>query len=469
MTIWVPNISSASGPIYKAVADALEADIRAGVLAVGDRLPPQRELAYQLGVTLGTITRAYAEAERRRLVHGETGRGTFISQPSVPASPLLPEAYDTGDLELARNFAYPHLNPSLSKALARLAGKPETDRLDGFIPSEGLLSHREAGARLFERYGLQADPARIAVTCGAQHGIQVLLQAFFRPGDAVAVDAFAYPSILQSAITLGLRLVPIPALKTAAGWPKAMDPDALRKTSRQQGLRGIFLMPNMQNPTTHMMTLDERKALVDVARDENLAIIEDDPYTGFLTDPPPALGTLAPERTGSIASVSKLISPGSRIGFVHVPGTHFGAVRNLIGESVWMASPITAELVACWIRDGELDRTLERKRSANAHRYALALNYLGPDRLQSGPDKVFAWLHLPCGADPSLFEAEMARRGVRLLASPHFQVSGQPPAPCVRLTFGGVLDDASFERALCRIAEVLNQPAGQGLCRDPVG
>jgi len=469
MTIWVPDLSSVSGPIYKAVADALEADIRKGVLCVGDRLPPQRELAYQLGVTLGTVTRAYAEAERRRLVHGETGRGTFISQPSVPASPLLPESYESGDLELARNFAYPHLNPSLSKALARLASQADTDRLDGFIASEGLPSHREAGARLFVKYGLQADPGRVAVTCGAQHGIQVLLQAFFRPGDAVAVDAFAYPSILQSAITLGLRLVPVPATTTEAGWPAAMDPDALRKASRQHGLRGVFLMPNMQNPTTHMMALAERQALAAVARDENLAIIEDDPYTGFLAEPPPAFGTLAPERTGSIASVSKLISPGSRIGFVHVPDSHFGTVRNLIGESVWMASPITAELVACWIRDGELDRTLERKRSANAHRYALAIKHLGPDCLQSGPEKVFAWLHLPDGMDPALFEAEVGRRGVRVLASHHFQLPGQPPASCVRLTFGGVLDDASFEQALRRIAEVLTCPSGPGLRRDPVG
>jgi len=62
--MWVPNIEAASGPIYLAIADALEADIRIGTLAQGDRLPPQRELAYQLGVTLGTITRAYGEAER---------------------------------------------------------------------------------------------------------------------------------------------------------------------------------------------------------------------------------------------------------------------------------------------------------------------------------------------------------------------------------------------------------------------
>ena len=87
--MWVPDISGADGPIYLAIADAIETDIGTGALARGDRLPPQRELAYQLGITLGTVTRAYREAERRRLLRGETGRGTYVAPESQPVSPLL--------------------------------------------------------------------------------------------------------------------------------------------------------------------------------------------------------------------------------------------------------------------------------------------------------------------------------------------------------------------------------------------
>ena len=75
MTNWLPSLEGLSGPRYLAIADALAADIREGRLAVGSRLPTHRELAWKLGVTIGTVSRAYAEAERRGLIAGEVGRG----------------------------------------------------------------------------------------------------------------------------------------------------------------------------------------------------------------------------------------------------------------------------------------------------------------------------------------------------------------------------------------------------------
>lgn len=458
MTIWCPDISAASGPIYLAVADAMEADIRSGALPVGTKLPPQRELAYQLGVTLGTITRAYREAERRRLLRGETGRGTYVAPAEIEASPLIPREDRTGELDLARNFAFPHLNPDLAKGLSRLSRTPGIERLNGFVPSEGLAHHREAGARLFRLFRLSADPSNIAVTCGAQHGIQVLLQALFRPGDAVAVDAFTYPSLLNSAPHLGLKLVPLPMLRSPEGRFLSMDPDALAAAARTEGVRGVFLMPNMHNPTAHTMSLAEREALVDVVRRHGLRIIEDDPYTPFVRDELPALGSLAPELTASIASISKLLSPGSRIGFVHVPKEYGNAVRSLIGESTWMASPITAELVSGWIADGTLKRTLLEKRRVNAARFAVAGELLGEERVEGGIDKVFGWLHLDPETDPGAVEAELRRRGVAALSSRYFQSADRRPAPFMRLCWGSIAGETEFRTAINCVAEVLAAP-----------
>ncbi len=69
MTIWAPDLRDRLGPRYVAIADALARDIEAGRIGAGEKLPPQRELAYRLGVTVGTVSRAYREAERRGLVH----------------------------------------------------------------------------------------------------------------------------------------------------------------------------------------------------------------------------------------------------------------------------------------------------------------------------------------------------------------------------------------------------------------
>ncbi|WP_209015940.1 PLP-dependent aminotransferase family protein [Roseibium sp. RKSG952] len=456
----MPNLEASGGPIYLAIADAIETDIQSGVLKRGERLPPQRELAYQLGVTLGTVTRAYREAERRRLLRGETGRGTYVAPESQPISPLIPrDEEEDGEIDLARNFAYPHLNPDLGSGLVRLARTSGIDRLNGFVPSEGLRTHRETGAYLFGRFGLEANPDQIAITCGAQHGIQVLLQSLFRPGDAIAVDAFTYPSILTSAPHLGLRLVPVPASRSETGAFLAMDPDALARAAVQDNVRGVFLMPNMQNPTTHTMTLDERAALVETVRKYGLAIIEDDPYSPFITDLPPGFGALAPECTGSIASISKLISPGSRIGFVHVPAKNGTAVRNRIGESTWMASPITAELISGWIRDGSLMKTIEKKRWSNRSRFAYVVERLGEDRLQTAENKVFGWLALPDSLDADVLEASLRQQGVGVLAARHFQVNALRSAGFMRLTFGSVADDQKFRFGIDRVAAMLDTHA----------
>ena len=93
MTIWNPDIEE-TGPVYLAITRALESDIAEGRLTPGDRLPPHRELAGRLGVNVGTVSRAYAEARRRGLVQGEVGRGTYVTRPSV--SPLATAAASTG-------------------------------------------------------------------------------------------------------------------------------------------------------------------------------------------------------------------------------------------------------------------------------------------------------------------------------------------------------------------------------------
>src|SRR5438093_9448690 len=103
MTIWTPDLRPRGGPRYLAIADALADDAGAGRLRAGTRLPTHRDLAQSLGLTVGTVTRAYAEAARRGLVSGEVGRGTFVRAgarlPPVPA----PETED-GLVDLGANL-----------------------------------------------------------------------------------------------------------------------------------------------------------------------------------------------------------------------------------------------------------------------------------------------------------------------------------------------------------------------------
>src|SRR5499427_3811505 len=118
MTIWQPDLDSVSGPRYLAIVDALADDLDNGRLHAGDRLPTHRDLAYRLGVTVGTVTRAYAEAERRGLITADGGRGNLLD--------------------------YHHYR--------------------------GRADHRAAGAEWVKRHGLSVSPEQIVITAGGQHG-----------------------------------------------------------------------------------------------------------------------------------------------------------------------------------------------------------------------------------------------------------------------------------------------------------
>ena len=114
MTMWIPDLSTSTGPRYKAIAAALAADIRDGKLKAGDRLPTHRDLAYRLGVTVGTITRAYAEAQRRGLLEGHVGRGSFLAQPAnLPAAFGVVDHEQTDLIELSLAFPPPQASDAL--------------------------------------------------------------------------------------------------------------------------------------------------------------------------------------------------------------------------------------------------------------------------------------------------------------------------------------------------------------------
>src|SRR3984893_14361358 len=130
MTNWMPNLSGYKGPRYRAIAEALAEAVREGRLPAGTRLPTHRDLAWKLRVTIGTISRAYAEAERRGLIVGEVGRGTFVRPPTGAAAimpgDILGETRDPDfiDLTINRPCAAGE-SAGMAAALVRLAA--ETD------------------------------------------------------------------------------------------------------------------------------------------------------------------------------------------------------------------------------------------------------------------------------------------------------------------------------------------------------
>ena len=169
----------------------------------GARLPTQRALAEAVGVGIGTVTRAYAEAEARGLIDAVVGRGSFVAR-----SPPTPQT--DGLIDLSRNVApMAPAAAALRGAMAGLAKRADlAQRLD-YAPDAGFLADRRAGAEWLRRTAnlTSADERRLIVTAGAQQGIAVALAALSRPGDAVIVEMATFNGVKLVAAQLGLRVV----------------------------------------------------------------------------------------------------------------------------------------------------------------------------------------------------------------------------------------------------------------------
>lgn len=448
--MWAPDLTATPRPIYRAIADALAADIRGGALEAGARLPTQRDLAHVLGLTVTTVTRGYAEAERRGLITSHVGRGTFV-RPSVPAPPAHDWRAKQAVVEMSVNALMPHEHAAeLGGGLDGLTSRAGFGKLLGYQPSAGCERHRAAGASWLARRGIETSVDRVVLTAGAQHAMAVIFAAVARRGDLVLTEELTYSGMKALANHLGFHIRGLP-----------MDDQGLRldafEAACRAGASALYTMPTLQNPTGIVMSPERRQAIADIAARHDVVLVEDDSYGFFLDDPPP-LSAHATGPTYYISSVSKSIVPGVRIGYVHVPEGMTERINAAVFASTVMASPLTAELVSDWIDQGLADRVVAWKRSEIAARQALARQLL-PVSLLSGvsPISPHLWLPLPEPWRGPDFVAQARARGVAVNGAEEFIV-GRVEAPHAVRVCLGMPSLPELRHGLETLADMLNAP-----------
>ena len=458
MTTWTPEGLSPRGPMYLAIADALARDVAAGALSPGERLPTHRALARGLGVNVVTVTRAYAEAARRGLVDGEVGRGTFVSrlEPNGAHLALLPQGGDTIDL----HFNLPAGDPGLVD-LRELYGSLARE---GFHPMEadyapaGRREHREAGAAWIARSGVEADPARVFVTSGGQHAMSVAFATLTGPGDTLLVEELTYPGMKALASVLHLRTVPV-ALDE-----EGIRPDALENACRKGNPKALYCMPTLQNPTGIVWSEERRHEVVAIARRYGLVIVEDDTTAFLVDDPPPPLARIAPEQVVFVASTSKSIGPGLRLGYLHLPACERGRLHALSERTAanlaalsWMTAPLMAEITSRLIGSGVADRIVAWKRAEADARRELFDDLLGHLETSSHPRSSFLWTSLPAPWRCGDFVEQARRAGVAVTPAEAFVV-GRAQAPhVVRISIGTPVRRADVRRGLELLAGIVGR------------
>ncbi len=441
MTIWNPRLAR-EGPRYRALAAAIESDVGRGVLAPGARLPTQRELAKRLGLALVTVTRGYAAAEQLGLISSEVGRGTFVRAAAA--------ATETPIADLRGNSLIPWpLLDELRRALARVALEAPVGGGLGYAPHGGSIRHRAAGARLAAEAGVPATLEQVLVTAGVQHAMMVALSALLAPGDVLLVEELTYSGVRSLAHQLRLQLRPL------AMDAEGIRPDALRRACASGDAKALYTQPVLQNPTTAVMGRKRRDEIARIAGSTGLLVVEDDAY-GFLLPRAPRLASVLPDAIW-LTGVSKSLLPALRIGFLRAPEAVLPRLEAAIGASIYLASPLLAEVVTRWLEDGTAARVAEWKREEVAARQRIATQALAGLELDSRPASPHLWLHLPAAWRASAAVAAAAARGVLVTPAEAFAVERDAPQ-AVRLCLGPPPTRAALQAALERLGALLREP-----------
>ncbi|HCU0528878.1 TPA: PLP-dependent aminotransferase family protein [Klebsiella quasipneumoniae subsp. quasipneumoniae] len=434
---------------YKAVVDRYAQAIRSGQLPAGSRLPTHRTLAAEERLSLATATRVYRELEEMGLVSGETGRGTFVRDLSLPPGHGVDQqavAADVVDL----NFNYPSLpaqGDALREALRQLAMAGDIDSHLRYQPHAGRLAEREIIARHLTCRHFAPDAENVLIVNGAQHGLAVTVMGLLRPGDVVAVDALTYSGFKVLAALYHLELAAIPC--------RAEGPDlqALHTLCQQRRVRAVYTMPTLHNPLGWVLNAGQRQALADLARQHDLLIIEDAAYARLVSRQPPPVVSYAPERTVYVTGFSKNIATGLRVGVVISPPRYRPEIERAIRATTWNTPTLISSLICAWIEDGTVARFETQKRQDARQRQQVAREVLCGLPVVSHPDSYFVWLPLGEESRADRLANALMERRISVSTAEPFCVSATIPQ-ALRIALGSVPFD-SLRPALLNVRDAV--------------
>jgi DNA-binding transcriptional MocR family regulator len=445
-------------PIYLQIVQRLREQILGGMFPEGGRLPPSRKLAETLGINRSTVVQAYNVLWSEGLVESRVGRGTVVRPPAdvepdeTPISPppwrmlFVPEPETVeqevrGLLELfshenvislAAGLPPPELYPMeeierVTRDVLAREGRAllQWCPVEGYLPLRKLVADRMPGL----------SPREVLILTGSTQGLFLLARTLIEPGDSVIVEAPTYLGALKAFQSVGARLVGVPVDEKGANMK--MLGNVLARTNP----KFIYTIPEFQNPTGTSMSLDRRRALLDLAYRYRIPVVEDDPYSPlrYDADPLPSLKDL--DTRGHVihlSTYSKILCPGLRVGWLAAQKPvieRLTATKYLLDI---LTNTLSQAMVFELSRLGLLEEHMERmRREYRKRRDAMiaALERHCPDLSFIRPEGgYFIWCRLPKGLSAKELLKEALGRGVSFLIGEIFYPDGRGQDR-IRLTF----------------------------------
>ena len=381
--------------------------VEEGRLRPGDRLPPSRQLARDLGIARGTVVEVYDQLVHDGYLVARTGSGTSVApraaggQPPPPAA-HLPLVYDVrpGGPDLS---AFPRTAWAMATAHV-LRTIPDAEL--GYVRPWGTTVLREQLARYLARTRhVSTDADGVLVTSGVTQALTLLCRVLHDRGHrALAVEDPSNAIQRQVLGRYGLRIVDVPV--DADG----IDVEALGRTE----VRAVLVTPAHQYPTGVVLGASRRAQLLDWAAACDGVVVEDDYDAEFqhARAVVPSLQAAAPDRVVHVSSVSKTLAPGTRLGWLVPPPQLRDDLLGAKRDDDFGTGVIGQHVLAHLIVTGAYDRHLRRQRAVYGMRRTALVESLAsalPDwRVRGAPAGLHLWLEPPSPAGKGTAAQEAA-------------------------------------------------------------
>jgi 2-aminoadipate transaminase len=437
-------------PIYRQLYEHIRNQIERGLLVKGDRLPPTRELAIQIGLNRTTVSAAYALLEAEGLITGHVGRGSYVNY-TAPSREAAPEEFISFASSRPAESDFPIAE--IQSAVREVTASPELGSI--------LQLGSPAGYAPLRRHLLRDSGATseddVLVTSGCQQALDLVQRVFAAAGETVLVEDPVYHGIRNVFSRPGIRLVGVRMSATG------IDVEQLGRLLVSERPRLLVVTPEFQNPTGTTVPLAARRAIVRLARESGTIVIENDIYRDlrYEGDPLPTLKEL--DGSGNVIlvrSFSKIAFPGLRVGWTVGPAA---LISRLTEARQWCdlhTDQLSQAILLRFAESGRLAAHCERMRAAGRERLR-AMFSACEEHLPEGAEftrpegGMNVWVRLPQPLDASELVTAAEREQVSYLPGRRFAVSHHE-AGTLRLSFGA-LSPEQIETGLARLGRVFSE------------
>lgn len=463
--------------LHLQIVQAIVQEIRRGRLVAGDALPGSRALANALSINRKTAVQAYEELLAQGWIETRPRKGAFVSAalPNVShslnppsekplAAPLTSRSALNADedkplLQFSDGVPDTRLVPfnAISRAFRHAIVSSSRANQLAYGDPRGSARLRAAVAQMLRaERGMAVADEQVCIVRGSQMGIYLSAQLLAGSGRSIALETLSYPPAREAFRACGLTVIDVQ--QDAQG----MDLDHLEKLCQQHRLGAVYTTPHHQFPTTVMLPVERRMRLLELSTKYGFTIIEDDYDHEFHFSHSPMLplaSAQAAENVIHIGSLSKVLAPGLRVGYLVAPRPIVDRCAEQIMLIDRQGNAITELAVEELMRDGEVKRHIRRAlkiyQARRDHAVSQVAKHLPQAEFTVPPGGLALWLRFPPATPMREIEARAQHAGLGILPGYRFSGRGED-IPALRLGYAS-MNSGEFDHAIVLLAKAFDR------------